>query len=371
MTDHTGFHNSHHTQSPKVMFIDSKDANVKHETDTHFTYVFNDSIHVKQNEGVLVSLLQASIPYSFYNVRGDVNDTLVVRVQVGNGTFGDNTIVTIPDGNYTATSLRKKIKSELENLMPSTVVTIDFDRDRMKFEFSVNPVTITSAVADVRGVVLHLPASSDLAVMLGFTTTQDPVFFGYLNPSDAVHRHAGTAVLDGSTTTVVSSEGLLTSNNVADLNGGIHSLYLRTNLPVISSMDSATGGVSQILAKIPIMSGPGSIIFHEPQNSVHKSLIQSRSIRFITVRLTDDRNRLVSLNGLDFSVALMFEFVTLRLNDGAPSGTETTIKEINNKEINNKENNNNEKKLKSKKKGRKLNPNFLSLVNNKEDAEQS
>lgn len=125
-------------------------------------------------------------------------------------------------------------------------------------------------------------------------------------------------------------------------------------------MDSATGGVSQILAKIPIMSGPGSIIFHEPQNSVHKSLIQSRSIRFITVRLTDDRNRLVSLNGLDFSVALMFEFVTLRLNDGVLT---ETIK---------KNNDNNEKKKKSKKKkGRKLNPNFLSLVDNKEDAEQN
>ena len=44
---------------------------------------------------------------------------------------------------------------------------------RMKFEFSVAPVTIISAVADVRGVVLNLPLSSDLAVMLGFTTTQD------------------------------------------------------------------------------------------------------------------------------------------------------------------------------------------------------
>ena len=364
MTDRTGFHNSHHTQSPKVMFIDSKDANVRHVTDTHFTYVFNESIHVKQNEGVLVSLLQASIPYSFYNVRSGVNDTLVVRVQTGAGTFGGDHTFTIPDGNYTATSLRKKIKSELEGLIPHTVVTINFDRDRMKFEFSVAPVTINSAVADVRGVVLNLPLSSDLAVMLGFTTTQDPVFFGYLNPTDTVHQHTGTAVLNGGTTTPVPSPGLLFSKNVADLNGGIHSLYLRTNLPVISSMDSATGGVSQILAKIPIMSGPGSIIFHEPQNSVHKSLIQSRSIRFITVRLTDDRNRLVSLNGLDFSVALMFEFVTLRLNDGVlPSAPETIKKNNDNK---------NEKKKKSKKKkGRKLNPNFLSLVDNKEDAEQN
>eukprot|EP01050_Picozoa_sp_SAG11_P061987 SAG11_NODE_41525_length_192_cov_1755.569892_1_plen_64_part_11 len=60
------------------------------------------------------------------------------------------------------------------------------------------------------------------------------------------------------------------------------------------------------------MVGPGSIIFHEPQNSIHKSLIQVPSIKFLTIRLTDDRNRLVSLNGLHFSVAIMFEFVSLK-----------------------------------------------------------
>jgi hypothetical protein len=77
-------------------------------------------------------------------------------------------------------------------------------------------------------------------------------------------------------------------------------------------MASLTGGTSQILAKLPIDVGPGSIIFHEPKNSVHKSLIQTQGIKYITLRLTDDRNRLISLNGLHFSVALMFEFVSLK-----------------------------------------------------------
>ena len=194
MADHTGFHNSHHTQSPKVMFIDSKDANLKHTTDTHFTYVFNDTIHVKQTEGVLVSLLQASIPYSFYNVSGGVNDTLVVRTQTGASAFGPDTTFMIPDGNYTATSLRKKMKTVLESLIPSSTVTIDFDRDRMKFKFSVAPTVKASNDADVRGVVFNLPASSELVVMLGFTVDQDPVFFGYQNPTDAFHQHTGREI---------------------------------------------------------------------------------------------------------------------------------------------------------------------------------
>ena len=147
------------------------------------------------------------------------------------------------------------------------------------------------------------------------------------------------------------------SDNVADLNGGIHSLYIRSNLPVISSMDSGTGGVSQILAKIPIMSGPGSIIFHEPQNSVHKSLIQTQVIKDITIRLTDDRNRTVSLNGLFFSVALMFEFVSVEvMPEKNPIANQETPKDS-------KDSKDNKKK---KTKGRKLNPKFLSEDNNKD-----
>eukprot|EP01050_Picozoa_sp_SAG11_P062790 SAG11_NODE_42458_length_179_cov_3755.925000_1_plen_53_part_01 len=52
--DNTGYHEWHKTQQSKVMFIDSKDANIHSDT-THFTYVFNDSINIKKNEGVLVS----------------------------------------------------------------------------------------------------------------------------------------------------------------------------------------------------------------------------------------------------------------------------------------------------------------------------
>eukprot|EP01043_Picozoa_sp_COSAG02_P096452 COSAG02_NODE_32744_length_511_cov_1.024272_2_plen_89_part_01 len=73
--DNTGYHEWHKTQQSKVMFIDSKDA-TKHTDTTHFTYVFNDNINIKKNEGVLVSLLQASVPYSFYNVREGINDKI-------------------------------------------------------------------------------------------------------------------------------------------------------------------------------------------------------------------------------------------------------------------------------------------------------
>lgn len=369
--DQTGFHNWHHTQSPKVLFIDSQDATQSNPTgDSEFTYNFNDGFHIKKGEGVLVSLLQASIPYSFYNIRIGVNDTLKVRLLQSNLYNYSFTTLTIPQGNYTATTLRRKVKELLETQLSAigshSIVSIDYDRDRQKFKFSIRATDVNGVIATAQRIVifdLDTQNTSMFNIMLGF-----PLGTHHYFSVNSNIRSAGTAQVSGGgnyvtdvaltpTTTEGSDDnnGVLVAPHVADLNGGIHSLYVRSNLPVISSMDSATGGVSQILAKVPIMSGPGSIIFHEPQNSVHKSLIQTQIIRNITIRLTDDRNRVVSLNGLYFNVALMFEFVSLE-----------TMPE---RQLTFQSNEVQEKKGKvketppKKKRSTKMNPEFLSMLN--------
>eukprot|EP01052_Picozoa_sp_SAG31_P035247 SAG31_NODE_4227_length_3444_cov_20.637668_3_plen_77_part_00 len=49
-----GYHQTHNTQSSKVLFLDSKDAHHRHGNETtHYTYVFRDTIEVAQNEGIL------------------------------------------------------------------------------------------------------------------------------------------------------------------------------------------------------------------------------------------------------------------------------------------------------------------------------
>eukprot|EP01050_Picozoa_sp_SAG11_P036978 SAG11_NODE_14352_length_608_cov_1.542636_1_plen_93_part_00 len=61
-------------------------------------------------------------------------------------------IITLPPGNYTAITLAAKFKKLLEDEMAKTVVvngvtytlpstiTIDFDRDTQKFNFSIAPI---------------------------------------------------------------------------------------------------------------------------------------------------------------------------------------------------------------------------------------
>ena len=348
MTDHTGYHTTHTAASSKVLFIDSKDASALHAGTTHFTYVFRDSILVNKDEGVLISLLQASIPYSFYNIRPGVND----RIDIKYGAYSvtptlTDILITIPPGNYTAISLANKFTAILDDALtgvPSATYTqnitytpasnpsppalkskvaMEYDRDTQKFDFSIQRVDVNGDPEISTGIVVIFnlthgaarQAHFDIEIGFDSDTADQSVYFA-AKDSGVVGQVGEAGTIDLSQTPTLTPDtslnGVLSSKNIADLNGSVHALYLRTNLPVISAMDSQTGGISQIIAKLPIDTGPGGIIFHEPKNTIHKSLIHTKAIKDITIRLTDDRNRIIDTNGLHISIALMFEFVSLR-----------------------------------------------------------
>ena len=101
------------------------------------------------------------------------------------------------------------------------------------------------------------------------------------------------------------------STNIADINGSVHALYLRTNLPSKSVFESLSAGVSDVLDKIALNINPGGIIVHHPRDRGVKTLLETNHVRSLTCRLTDERNRLLNLNGLHFQFGLLFEFVEL------------------------------------------------------------
>ena len=95
------------------------------------------------------------------------------------------------------------------------------------------------------------------------------------------------------------------------MNSSIRSLYLRTNLTQHSVLDSAVGGgFSSILARVPIDVESGGIITVSPSDgSIHKLMLKVREITFIQIRLTDQKNRLLDLNGLDWDISVQFDFI--------------------------------------------------------------
>ena len=99
------------------------------------------------------------------------------------------------------------------------------------------------------------------------------------------------------------------SDNVVDINGSIHGVYIRTNLVSNSTLDSQNGTFSNILSRIPINVQAGGLIFQVASNSTHKAIVDMNYLNNITIRLTDERNRLLNLNGLHFQIAVSVDFV--------------------------------------------------------------
>ena len=273
----------------KVLYIDSRDATQYLSTDintgkdltSYFLYSLEEKIEVPENQVIFVSLNSATIPYSFYNIREGVNDTLFFKVL--NWTSGSplnegTGNITLPKGNYSAISLGDTLEGLLLTTTSGTTylitITISFNTDTGKFDF-----TIIGRGSD---------AGKTLRITLLYATSTLRTEIGL------------SADLEILTNT--------SSQNFVDVNGSIHGLYIRSNLTSSTTMDSNNGTFSNILERLPIKVQPGGVLFREPSNSGHKALTYHKNISSIQIRLTDDRNRLLDLNGLHFQIAVQFDF---------------------------------------------------------------
>ena len=68
-----------HNQNSKLLHINSEDATLHLTTEakgSYFQFFFSSQIMCQNNERMLISLHSATIPYSFYNIRNGVNNTI-------------------------------------------------------------------------------------------------------------------------------------------------------------------------------------------------------------------------------------------------------------------------------------------------------
>lgn len=281
-----------HSLPSKIIYLDSRDASsYLSDGNSYFQYVLNEQIEVPENMNCLVSLNGATIPYSFYNIREGVNDKIDFTItesgtsNVGSGTF------TIPAGNYSAISLGNYVEENLPDIVLTGTnydftFTMDYQPDSQKYQYA-----IAGAGADVLKV---------LDMVLLFNTGS--------NSSSHARIEFGFRERDVilTPTTALADR---TSDNVIDINGSIHGVYIRTNLVSSGTLDTQNGTFSNILARIPIKVQSGGIIFSESNTNTHKSLVDVRNISILTIRLTDERNRILDLNGLHFQLGIQIDFV--------------------------------------------------------------
>ena len=277
------------THSSVVLHLDSRFATKFLETglSTNFIYDLVEPIEVPDHETCEVSLYTATIPYSFYNVRPGVNDQLKLKV----GSEAEK-VITLTPGNYSATGLKAELQ-RLVSAIPATpnthpklrqvVFDTTYSRETLKYSFSASGSNMGNDTLSI-----------------DFMTAKG--LFGFKVTS------TGYIVFNGT-----SSNGPRTLNSeiCIDINDSIHGLYIRQNLTTKSTLDNENGTFTNILARIPINTNPGGIIFHSPANTTHHATASLRVIQSIGIKLTDDANRAIDLNGLHFQISLLISFKPL------------------------------------------------------------
>ena len=316
------------TGASRVMFINSGDAKLQGGSlTTDYIFIPDESIVVPAHHSILMSLHHTQVPFSFYNFQSGRNTKLDYGLTgTGVTSIADTGTIDIPEGNYNAQTLLTKIM-ELINAEPNVgTLTIRYNRDTLKYEWNWVGQGLNTRLT----LRISNGANKDTNFRdeIGFNdnkfisgNSSYNVYFendgagrlecGYSAAADTPYY---IVLVDADTTYWTGVGNQAVTDNIfsaVDMNSAIRSLYIRTNLTTSSILDSSVGGgFSSILARVPIDVVSGGIITISPSDgSIHKLRIKVREITIIGVRLTDQRNRLIDLNGLDWDVSFQFDFI--------------------------------------------------------------
>mgnify|MGYP003143864573 CR=1 FL=1 len=216
----------------------------------------------------------------------------------------------INPANYDVYSLAVVIENFMNNSLQDVnngiiyKVIVDYDTDLQKYKFNFSKIDDAVATDTIR-----------IEMLFGDLVVNDTphIEMGFIENSTITALLPAT-IAGGSYTTQIVSQ------NVVDVNGSIHGVYIRTNLVSDGTLDTQSGTFSNILARVPINVNAGGIIFATPNNATHRAIVDLRTIDTLTIRLTDERNRILDLNGLHFQVALAVDFLYAKRKINIPMG---------------------------------------------------
>ena len=313
------------TGASRVLFINSQDTQLQTTNPiltTDYLFIPDEAITVPPHHTILMSLHHTSIPFSFYNFQRGRNVRLDFTTSAYNTTAGADTgFIELTAGNYNARSLMDAIVSKINTATGGTLAMV-YDRDTLKYNWRW-----TGSGAGNQRLTLRIAnganAEFNFKDEIGFNKNVfvEGIAYDVYFENNGVNFRCGFSDNAASTQlfTTTSADfwggdntaGTQSYFSVVDVNAAIRSLYVRTNLTQHSILDSAVGGgFSSILARIPIDVNSGGIITISPSDgSVHKLILKVKEITAIGVRLTDQKNRLINLNGLDWDISLQFDFI--------------------------------------------------------------
>lgn len=302
-----------HANQSILVYIDSEDAEADYQSgdlsgvSADFILDLEEPIICPENQMMLASMYSCSIPYSFYDIRNDVNDKIQFKI-FNSGTGLDTTFdidfgANLPNppyygienshGNYSTTSLSTQVNLIFTELIRPGLIAGGYANANSEIQLFFIP---TKGKYMIR--LLNFPAG-----LVPQIQQQGP---GYMDSEIGLPQD-DTAIrvfaVDGTGTY------FLLCPNVVDITGSTHGLFLRTNLASDSTIASDTGRSTDILAHIPITGNQGDIIHSPPQSNLHKSRVKVKAINHIHIQLRDERNRPMDFNGLQTHIVILIDFI--------------------------------------------------------------
>jgi hypothetical protein len=248
-----------------ILHLRSKDA--EHITpgfNTNFSVLLKDAVLCNEDEEIAVTIASAEIPYSFY----------CISQHLGNNVFhyNDTGTLTIVDSNPSIDELVSDL-----NVDGSCPFTFTFNSKTSKLTIS-NPTASNH--------VINWSQMPEFKKVIGFSNEQDAT----LNASSSI-----------------TGDGMC---NLAT----IHAFMVHSNLSQ-GNVISTRAGNSSTLQKISIDGNPTEIIYLNLND--FRTVVRSYQpvIQEMTIQITDQNNKLIQLNNVNYEMTFIFEVFPRFTND--------------------------------------------------------
>ena len=249
------------TNIPTIqIYLDSRYGDIIDDKNTNVNFTFSDFLDVPDDVTVLLSVQDVEIPLTNY-VINDTNNKLVIQFL-----DGIEEEIYITNGDYDGLEL----KTEIFNL--SSFTHVDYNTKTNKLTF------------------IHV---QDFIINYEKSTCFNIIGFDYKDH----------------TTTYENGVYYIRSDHMVDLSG-LSTLYIHCPNISTSNISAREGGFTDVILKIPVNCNSGNVLTWTNTNNF-KSKINEKVLNNFIIRITDEDNKVLDLNGLNihWTMTLQLDFI--------------------------------------------------------------
>jgi len=242
-----------------ILHIRSKDATqLTNNYNTHFDVNLTNAINISETEEVHISIMSAEIPYSFYNVSTELENNKLV--------YDDTNTLTFTSQDY-----------DIDELVAFFEADTNF---KAIFDTTYNTQTNKISFKNKTGVTHKINLSlSNVNKEIGFSETD--------------------------TDRTITAGSTLTSDFVCNLST-VHSIFIKSSLSTANVLSTRAGN-STTLQKISVDVNSLGIIYMNSGDFRQVTVSQVSVIDHISFSITDQNNRLLQLNNVNYEFSILFE----------------------------------------------------------------